>query len=277
MSAANKRSLVIGVGPSKPFNRAHVVPRRISMRKLDGKVTIVTGSSKGIGAGIAKRLVDDGSAVVVNYSKSQTEAESLVAGLIAAGGKALAVQADISQPEQVARLFAATKEHFGRLDILVNNAGIYEFGGLDSITPEQIDRHFALNVKGLILATQCAARTFDPEGGVVVNISSGAARTPMVSAQVYSSTKGAVDVLTRGLALELGPRNIRVVGIAPGLVSTEGTSEMDTKTIAFVVSRTALGRIGQPADIAAAVSFVVSADGAWITGETIQVGGGLMF
>ncbi len=247
------------------------------MGTLTGKVAIVTGSSKGIGAGIAERLAEDGSGVVVNYSRSKTEADSLVAKIAAAGGHALAVQADLSQPEQISALFAATKEHFGRLDILVNNAGIYEYGGLDAITPEQIDRHFNLNVKGLILATQCAARNFGPEGGVVVNISSGVARTPMIAAQVYSSTKGAVDVLTRGLALELGPRKIRVVGIAPGLVSTEGTSQLDAQTTAFVVSRTPLGRVGQPSDIAAAVSFLVSADGAWITGETIQVGGGLMF
>ena len=246
------------------------------MATLTGKVALVTGSSKGIGAGIAERLAADGAAVIVNYARSQKEADALVARIAGAGGQAFAVQADISQPEQISALFTATKDHFGRLDILVNNAGMYEFGGIDTVTPEHIDRHFNLNVKGLILATQCAVKHFGADGGVVVNISSGVARTPMIAAQVYSSTKGAVDVLTRGLALELGPCRIRVVGIAPGLVSTEGTSGMDQQTIAYVVGRTPLGRIGEPHDIASAVSFVVSPEGGWITGETIQVGGGLM-
>ena len=246
------------------------------MSKLKGKVAIVTGSSKGIGAGIAERLAADGAAVVVNYSRSAAEAESLVKKIGAAGGTAIAIQADISQPAHIAKLFTSTIEHFKRLDILVNNAGIYEFAGLDAVTPEHIDRLLNLNVKGLILASQAAARLFPAEGGVIVNISSGVALTPMPAAQVYSSTKGAVDVLTRGLALELGPRSIRVVGIAPGLTTTEGTSGMDQGTIEYIKSRTPLGRIGLPQDIAAAVSFVVSSDGGWITGETIQVGGGLM-
>lgn len=247
------------------------------MAKLTGKVAIVTGSSKGIGAGIAERLAADGASVVINYARSEGAAKALVEKIKAGGGQAIALQADISQPAEIKPLFDGTLQAFGRLDVLVNNAGIYEFGGLDSATPESIDRMFDLNVKGLILATQAAARVFPAEGGVVVNISSGVAKTPMTQAQVYSSTKGAVDVLTRGLALELGPRNIRVVGIAPGLTATEGTSGMDEQTTSYVISRTPLGRIGTPADIAAAVSFVVSGDGGWITGETIQVGGGLMF
>lgn len=247
------------------------------MAKLMGKVAIVTGSSKGIGAGIAERLAADGASVVINYARSEGAAKALVEKIKAGGGQAIALQADISQPAEITPLFDGTLQAFGRLDVLVNNAGIYEFGGLDSATPESIDRMFDLNVKGLILATQAAARVFPAEGGVVVNISSGVAKTPMTQAQVYSSTKGAVDVLTRGLALELGPRNIRVVGIAPGLTATEGTSGMDEQTTGYVIARTPLGRIGTPADIAAAVSFVVSGDGGWITGETIQVGGGLMF
>ena len=174
-------------------------------------------------------------------------------------------------------MFDAAVKAFGHVDILVNNAGVYEFGGLDSVTPESFDRMYAINVRGLVLATQAAVRLFPAEGGVVINISSGVAKTPMTQAQAYSSTKGAVDVLTRGLALELGPRNIRVVGIAPGLTATDGTAGMDQQTIDFVISRTPLGRIGTTADIAAAVSFVASGDGGWITGETIQVGGGLMF
>ena len=195
----------------------------------------------------------------------------------ALGGQAVAVKADVSQGGRDHRALRRCGEEgaFGRVDIVVNNAGIYEFGDLDGITAESIDRQFGLNVKGLLLVTQAAARVFPTEGGVVVNISSGAGVTPIAPAQVYSATKGAVDNLTRSLALELGPRKIRVVGIAPGLVATEGTSGMGEEMAAPFVARTPLGRIGQPADIAAAVAFVVSEDGAWITGETIQVGGGL--
>jgi 3-oxoacyl-[acyl-carrier protein] reductase len=244
--------------------------------KLTGKVAIITGASKGIGAGIAERLAADGASVVVNYSRSVKEADALVSKIAAAGGQAIAVQADISDPAQIGQLFGATIDKFKKLDILVNNAGVYDFGGLDAVTPEHIDRIYNLNVKGLILASQAAARLFPAEGGVIVNISSGAALTPMPQAQVYSSTKGAVDVLTRGLALELGPRKIRVVGVAPGLTATEGTSDLDQQMVGYITSRTPLGRLGEPKDIAAAVSFVVSEDGGWITGETIQVGGGLM-
>ena len=245
------------------------------MGKLDGRVAIVTGASKGIGAGIALRLAADGASVVVNYARSEEAAEHLVATIGKAGGKATAVRADVSRPAEIKVLFDTAAAHFGHVDILVNNAGIYEFGDLASITAESIDRQFALNVKGLILATQAAAQVFPPTGGVIVNISSGAGVTPIPTAQAYSATKGAVDNLTRSLALELGPRKIRVVGIAPGLTATEGTSGMGDEGAAPFVARTPLGRIGKPADIAAAVSFVVSDDGAWITGETLQVGGGL--
>ncbi len=245
------------------------------MARLDGKVAIVTGASKGIGAGIALRLAADGASVVVNYARSADAAGELVAKIKQAGGHAAALQADISQPDQIKTLFEKSIGAFGHVDILINNAGIYEFGDLASITAESIDRQFALNVKGLILATQAAALAFPATGGVVVNISSGAGVTPIVQAQAYSATKGAVDNLTRSLALELGPRKIRVVGVAPGLTATEGTSGMGEEGAAPFVARTPLGRIGQPADIAAAVAFVVSDDGAWITGETLQVGGGL--
>ena len=245
------------------------------MATLDGKVAIVTGASKGIGAGIALRLAADGAKVVVNYARSADAAEQVVASIKKAGGHATAVQADISQPDQIKALFAKAVDAFGHVDILVNNAGIYEFGDLAGVTPESIDRQFGLNVKGLILATQTAAEIFPAAGGVVVNISSGAGVTPIAQAQVYSATKGAGDNLTRSLALELGPRNIRVVGVAPGLTATEGTSGMGEEGAAPFVARTPLGRIGQPADIAAAVAFVVSDDGSWVTGETLQVGGGL--
>lgn len=248
------------------------------MGNLNGKVAIVTGSSKGIGAGIAERLAADGAAVVVNYARSADAAKAVVGKIEGAGGKAVAVQADLSKPAEIPGLFDAAVKAFGRVDILVNNAGLYQFGGLVDVTPEAIDTHYNLNVKGLLLATQAAVRLFPKEGGVVVNISSGVAKTPMPQAQIYSSTKGAVDVLTRSLALELGARNIRVVGVAPGLTSTEGTADMgaDKAMIDYFVGRTPLGRLGVPKDIAAAVSFVVSEDGAWITGETIQVGGGMM-
>ncbi len=245
------------------------------MGKLDGKVAIVTGASKGIGAGIAQRLAADGASVVVNYAKSASAAEQVVTAIKSAGGNATAVQADVSQPAEIKVLFDKTAATYGHVDILVNNAGIYEFGDLASITPESIDRQFALNVKGLILATQAAAQAFPKTGGVVVNISSGAGVTPIAQAQAYSATKGAVDSLTRSLAIELGPRNIRVVGVAPGLTATEGTSGMGEEGAAPFIARTPLGRIGQPADIAASVAFVVSDDGGWITGETLQVGGGL--
>ena len=245
------------------------------MGKLDGRVAVVTGASKGIGAGIALRLAADGAKVVVNYARSGDAAAALVKRIEGAGGQAKAVQADVSKAAEIAALFEQAVAAYGRVDILVNNAGIYEFGDLAGITEESIDRQFGLNVKGLILATQAAARHFPAEGGVVVNISSGAGLTPIAEAQVYSATKGAVDNLTRSLALELGPRGIRVVGIAPGLTATEGNSGMGEEMQAPFIARTPLGRIGQPADIAAAVSFVVSADGGWITGETLQVGGGL--
>lgn len=245
------------------------------MHKLEGRVAIVTGASKGIGAGIALRLAADGAKVVVNYARSVEAAERLVMTIRDAGGQAKAVQADVSNPKEIGMLFDEAISAFGHVDILVNNAGIYEFGDLASITPDSIDRQFGLNVKGLILATQAAARVFPSTGGVVVNISSGAGVTPIAQAQVYSATKGAVDSLTRSLGLELGARKIRVVGVAPGLVATEGTSGMGEEGTAPFVARTPLGRIGQPADIAATVAFAVSDDGGWITGETIQVGGGL--
>ena len=245
------------------------------MGKLEGRVAVVTGASKGIGAGIALRLAADGASVVVNYARSEEAAERVVATIRQAGGHATAVQADVSHPAEIKALFEAVAAAFGRVDILVNNAGIYEFADLAGITPDSIDRQFALNVKGLILATQAAAAAFPATGGVVVNISSGAGVTPIVQSQVYSATKGAVDNLTRSFALELGPRHIRVVGVAPGITATEGTSGMGEEGVAPLVARTPLGRIGQPADIAAAVAFVVSDEGGWITGETIQVGGGL--
>ncbi|MFE8646968.1 SDR family NAD(P)-dependent oxidoreductase [Sphingomonas sp. NCPPB 2930] len=246
------------------------------MGKLTGKVAIVTGSSKGIGAGIAERLAADGAAVVVNYSRSAEDADAVVQRIAAAGGRAVAVKADLSQPAQIQPLVDAASAHFGRLDILVNNAGVYKVDSLASLSAESFDEHFALNVRGLLLTTQAAARVL-PAGGVVVNISSGLAKSPYPVVHVYSATKGAVDTLTRSLAMELGPRGIRVVGIAPGFVKTEGNAESAKDMTDFLVGKTPLGRVGMPADIAATVAFAVSDDAGWITGTTVDVSGGMVF
>ncbi len=246
------------------------------MPKLAGKVAIVTGSSKGIGAGIAERLAADGAFVIINYVRSADAAAKIVQRIEAAGGTAFAIKADISQPADIQPLIDATLRHFGRLDILVNNAGVYKVDTLDTITPESFDEHYALNVRGLLLTTQAAARVL-PEGGVIVNISSGLAKSPYPMVHVYSSTKGAVDTLTRSLAMELGLRKIRVVGVAPGFTATEGNAESAKEMTDFLVSKTLLGRVGLPKDIAAFVSYAVSADADWITGSTMDVAGGMIF
>ena len=246
------------------------------MNPIASRVAIVTGSSKGIGAGIAQRLAADGMAVVVNYATAASDAAAVVARITAAGGQAVAVQADLAQTEAGPQLVAAALAYFGRLDILVNNAGIYRPDTLDTVTAASFDAHFNLNVRGLLLATQAAARVL-PAGGVVVNISSGLAQQPYPMVHVYCATKGAVNTLTRSLGMELGPRGIRVVGIAPGFVHTEGNAESAAGMVEFLVQRTPLGRAGQPADIAAAVAFAVSPDAGWVTGSTIDVAGGMVF
>ena len=245
--------------------------------KLAGKVAIVTGASKGIGAAIAKNLAAEGAAVVVNYASSKSGAEKVVAEITGSGGKAIAVQADVAKPADIKRLFAEVKKAFGRLDILVNNAGIYEFSPLDSITEEQFHKHFDLNVLGLLLATQAAVKLFDSGGGSIINISSLVSTMGFPEAAVYSSTKGAVDAITRSLAKELGSRGIRVNAINPGMVETEGThsagiAESDMRK--QVEGQTPLGRIGQPRDIAGAAVFLASNDSSWITGETFVISGG---
>jgi 3-oxoacyl-[acyl-carrier protein] reductase len=250
------------------------------MPSLQGKVALVTGSSKGIGAAIAERLAADGASVIVNYSRSAGPAEAVVQRIQSAGGKAVAVQADVSNPADIGKLFSAATQAFGRLDILVNNAGVYKFIPLEAITAEHIDKLFNLNVKALLLVTQAAVPLFGPEGGVVINISSGVSLTPAPASSVYSGTKAAVDVITRVLAMELGPKRIRVVGVAPGLTATEGINameEMDEATVKYAISRTPLGRVGKPEDIANAVAFMASSDAGWVTGETLQAGGGLKF
>jgi 3-oxoacyl-[acyl-carrier protein] reductase len=246
-------------------------------KKLSGKVALVTGASKGIGASIAKHLAGEGAAVVVNYSSSKAGADKVVAEINAAGGKAVAAQADLAKKVDVERLFAEVKKMFGRLDILVNNAGIYEFSPLEDVTEEHFFKQFNLNVLGLILASQSAARLFDSTGGSIINISSVVSMQGFPNAAVYSGTKGAVDAITRALAKELGPRGIRVNAINPGMVETEGTHSAgitESEMRKQVEAQTPLGRIGQPRDIAGAAVFLASADSSWITGETLIISGG---
>ncbi|MBI3866570.1 MAG: glucose 1-dehydrogenase [Planctomycetia bacterium] len=247
-------------------------------KKLEGKVAVVTGASKGIGASIARHLADEGAAVVVNYSSSKAGADRVVGQIVEHGGRAVAVQADVSKPADVRRLFAETKKAFGKLDVLVNNAGIYKFAPLSEVTPEHFHEQFDLNVLGLVLATQEAARLFGPEGGSVVNISSVVATLAPANTSVYSGTKAAVNAITRSLAQELGPRKIRVNAINPGMVETEGTHSSgitESEMRKGVEAQTPLGRIGQPQDIAPAAVFLASSDSAWITGETLYISGGL--
>ena len=246
--------------------------------KLTGKVAIITGASKGIGAGIAKYLAAEGASVVVNYASSKAGAEQVVNEIKKEGGKAIAVQGDVSKKKDLEHLFAEAKKAFGRLDILVNNAGVYEFASLEQSTDDQFQRQFGINVFGLILATREALKYFGPEGGSVINIGSTITSVTPPDTVVYAATKGAVDTITRVLAKELGPRKIRVNSINPGAVETEGVhalgligSDFEKQTVA----ETPLGRIGQPGDIAPAVGFLASSDSAWITGEIIQVAGGL--
>ncbi len=246
--------------------------------KLAGQVAVVTGASKGIGASIAKHLAAEGASVVVNYATSKAGADKVVGEIIAEGGKAIAVQGNVALRADIERLFAETKQAFGRLDILVNNAGIYEFAPLEQITEEHFHKHFDLNVLGLLLTTQEAVKHFGAEGGRIVNLSSIASTwTPPTSA-VYSATKASVDAITSVLSKELGPRKIRVNAVRPGMVETEGTNTAGITTSDFrkmIESQTPLGRIGQPQDIATAVVFLASTDSAWITGETILIAGGL--
>jgi 3-oxoacyl-[acyl-carrier protein] reductase len=249
----------------------------MSAKKLSGKVAIITGASKGIGAAIAKHLAAEGAAVVVNYASSKTGADKVVTEITSAGGKAVAVQADMAKKADIERLFAKTKKAFGRVDILVNNAGLYEFAPLENVTEEHFYKQFNLNVLGLLLASQAAAKQFDAGGGSIINISSLVSTLAFPNAAVYSGTKAAVDAITRSLAAELGPRGIRVNAIRPGMVETEGThsagiTESDMRK--QVESQTPLGRIGQPRDIAGTAVFLASTDSSWLTGETLLISGG---
>jgi 3-oxoacyl-[acyl-carrier protein] reductase len=246
-------------------------------KKLTGKVAVVTGASKGIGAAIAKHLAAEGAAVVVNYASSKEGADRVVGTIVSNGGQAIAVGANVAKLAEIERLFSETKRAFGRLDILVNNAGIYEFSPIEGVTEGHFHKQFDLNVLGLILASQEAAKHFGPEGGSIVNISSVASSTAPPNTSVYSATKAAVDAVTRSLAKELGSRNIRVNAINPGMVETEGVRAAGITESDFrkqVEAQTPLGRIGQPEDIAPAAVFLASADASWITGETLVVAGG---
>ena len=247
------------------------------MGKLAGKVAIVTGASKGIGAAIAEDLAQQGVSVIVNYASSAAGADAVVARIEAAGGKAKAVHADVSKPADARKLVSEATKEYGRLDILVNNAGVYEFKPLEQVTEAHFDRMFDLNVRGLVFATQAAANAFGDEGGSVINISSVASQLAPAGGSVYSATKGAVDVLTKSLAAELGPRKILVNAVLPGPVDTEGAKvlpEFDAM-VQSTLPRTALGRVGQPNDIATVVTFLASPESGWIAGQIIQAAGGL--
>jgi len=249
------------------------------MKKLEGKVAIVTGASKGIGAGIAKHLAAEGAAVVVNYSSSKKGADLVVAEITEKGGKAIAVGANVANKSEIEKLFSETKKAFGRVDILVNNAGVYEFQPLENVTGDHFYKHFDLNVLGLLLATQEAVKYFDGKGGSVINLSSVVGRNGFAGASVYSATKGAVNSITQALSKELGARKIRVNGVAPGLVVTEGTevlgvADAENEFQKAFIAQAPVGRVGQPHDIATVVSFLASDDSAWVTGETWYVSGG---
>ncbi len=248
-----------------------------NIKKLAGKVAVVTGASKGIGAAIAKQLATDGATVVVNYATSKTGADAVVAEITQTGGKAIAIQGNVAKKADIDRLFAETKKAVGTVDILVNNAGIYEFAPLEQITEEHFNKQFSLNVLGLLLTTQEAVKQFPATGGNVINISSLVSTLAPAHGSVYSATKGAVDVITASLAKELGTRKIRVNAVRPGLVETEGTNTAGFTSGDFhdqYIKNAPLGRIGRPQDIASAVSYLASDESSWVSGETLLVSGG---
>ena len=248
------------------------------MSKLHGKVAVVTGASKGIGAGIARSLAAQGASVVVNYASSKEGADRVVAEITGEGGKAIAVHGDVSKATDVQKIFATTKKTYGKVDVLVNNAGVYQFAPLEAVTEDEFHRQFNTNVLGLILTTQEAVKHVPAEGGSVVNISSVVSRIAPPQSVVYTATKGAVDAATHVLAKELAPRNIRVNSINPGGVETEGTHSAGIIGSDFekqMVAQTPLGRLGQPGDIASIAVFLASADSGWMTGETLLASGGM--
>jgi 3-oxoacyl-[acyl-carrier protein] reductase len=246
-------------------------------KKLEGKVALVTGASKGIGASIAKHLGAEGASVIVNYASSKEGADKIVNEIVSKGGKAVAIQGDVSKQSDIDKLFAEAKKAYKKVDILVNNAGVYEFGPLEAVTEAQFHKIFNLNVLGLLLTTQAAVKQFG-EGASVINIGSGVSRITPPNSAVYTATKGAVDAITGVLARELGPKKIRVNSINPGIVETEGTVSAGFIGSDFekgLISQTPLGRTGRPDDIGAVAVFLASDDSRWITGEQILVTGGL--
>ncbi|RAO77157.1 glucose 1-dehydrogenase [Dyella jiangningensis] len=247
------------------------------MSKLKGKVAVVTGASKGIGAAIAKSLAAEGASVVVNYASSKAGADVVVSEIEKAGGKAVAVGGDVSKAADAQGIVDAAVKHFGRLDVLVNNSGVYEFGAIEQITEEHFHKQFNVNVLGLLLTTQAAVKHLG-EGGSIINIGSLVTRIVPETSAVYTGTKGAVDAITGVLSRELGPRKIRVNAVNPGMVETEGTHSagfIGSDFHAHAVAQTPLGRIGQPNDIASIVTFLASDDSYWLTGERLFAGGGV--
>lgn len=247
------------------------------MAKLEGKVALVTGASKGIGAGIAKALAAEGAAVVVNYSSSRAGADAVVSAITAAGGRAVAVAGDVSQAAEAAALVEAAVQAYGRLDILVNNSGVYAFQPIDGFTEEHYHRIFNVNVLGALLVTSEAVRRMT-EGGSIINIGSAVTAVYPAGSAVYTATKGAIDAITGVLANELGPRNIRVNSVNPGMVVTEGTQTagiLGSDMERAMVAQTPLGRIGQVGDIATVVAFLASDEARWLTGERLVASGGL--
>jgi 3-oxoacyl-[acyl-carrier protein] reductase len=247
------------------------------MSKLTGKVAVVTGASKGIGAAIAKTLAAHGAAVVVNYASSKAGADQVVEAITGAGGKAVAAHGNVSSSDDAKRIIDTAIAGFGRLDILVNNAGVYEFGPVEMITEDQFHKMFDINVLGLLLVTKAAAAHLG-EGGSIINISSGVTAITPPQTVVYTASKGAVDAITGVLANEFGPRKIRVNTVSPSLTETEGTHSAGMLASDFeagIIAQTPLGRLGQPQDIADVVAFVASDDARWLTGERILAGGGL--
>jgi 3-oxoacyl-[acyl-carrier protein] reductase len=248
------------------------------MSTLANKIALVTGASKGIGASIAKHFGTAGATVIVNYSSSKPGADRIVAEIIVAGGNAIAIHGDFSEPEDIARTFAEIKERYSKLDILVNNAGVYSFSPIEQVTPEEFHREFNLNVLGLLLATKEAAKLIGPEGGSVINIGSVVGSMPPANSSIYSATKGAVDNLTISLSKELGPRKIRVNSLDPGLIETEGIHTQGVLEGDFrdsQVKNTPLGRIGLPNDIGPVAVFLASDVAFWVNGSRILVGGGV--
>lgn len=248
------------------------------MNKLENKVAIITGASKGIGASIAKHFAAEGAKVVVNYTSSKVDADKVVNEILNSGGTAIAIQADVSIQAEVVRLFDETKNAFGTLDILVNNAGIYNYEPIEQVSAETFHQQFNINVLGSIFAIQSALKLFGEKGGNIINISSGASRSPLPTGSVYSATKTALDAFTVALSKEFAGRNIRINSILPGVVETEGSHSagfIGSEFEAQLVANTPLGRTGQPEDIAKAAVFLASDDSAWITGEQIAVSGGI--